>query len=93
MGSITIKLRFILATLIAGIVLSSGALAASKLLIKDIDVKVGGKSDKGLKDGNTIDRDAEPGDAIEIKVKLENNFTASEDLDIEDICNYLREDF
>lgn len=85
MGLITIKLRFILAILIAGIVLSSGVLAASKLIIKDIDVKVGGKSDKGLNDGDTIDRDAEPGDAIEIKVKLENNFTASEDLDIEDI--------
>lgn len=84
MGLINIKLRFILTILLSVILLSSGALAASKLLIKDIDVKVGGKTDKDLDDGDTIDRDAEPGDQVEVKVKLENNFTASEDLDIED---------
>ncbi len=83
---VKIKLRFILTILLALVLVSSIAFAAgNRLVIKDIDAKVGSKTDKDLRDGDTISRDAEPGDSLEIKVKLENNFTSSEDLDIEDI--------
>ena len=56
----------------------------SKLVFSDVDVKVGGKSDKNLKDGETIGKEADPGDTVEVKVKVMNNFTNAEDLKIED---------
>ncbi len=59
--------------------------AGNKLVIKDIDAKVGSKTDKDLKDGDIISRDAKPSDSLELKIRMENNFTSSEDLDIEDI--------
>lgn len=57
-----------------------------KLLIEKIDAKVGGKSDKDVKDKETISREAEPGDKIKIEVTIKNNFTTTEAVDeIEDI--------
>ena len=83
---VNIKFRFILTILLAFILVSSIVFAAgNRLEIKKIDAKVGSKTDKDLKDGDTISRDAEPDNSLEIKVKVENNFTSSEDLDIEDI--------
>src|SRR3989338_503372 len=59
--------------------------AGSKLIFSDVDVKVGGKTSKNLDDGETIDDEAEPGDTVEFRIEVKNNFTDAEDLDIEDI--------
>lgn len=59
--------------------------AGSKLIFSDVDVKVGGKTSKNLNDGETIDDEAEPGDTIEFRIEVKNNFTDAEDLEIEDI--------
>jgi hypothetical protein len=56
-----------------------------KLAIKSLDVKVDGKSDKGVEEGNTIKREAKPESDIEFKIEVENTFTDEEDLDIDDI--------
>ena len=59
--------------------------AAKKLRIKDLDVKVDGRTDKNLADGNTIKREAKPESNIEFKIEIENGFTDEEDLKLEDI--------
>lgn len=55
------------------------------LLFSDVDVKVAGKTSKNLEDGDTIDDEAKPGDTLEFKIEVRNNFTDEEDLKIEDI--------
>ena len=67
------------------VLLVSTAYAQSKLVFSDVDVKVGSKTSKNLDDGETIDDEAEPGDTVEFRIEVQNNFTSSEDLDIEDI--------
>ena len=57
----------------------------SKLVIDDLDVKVNTESDKDLKDGDRISKDAEPGDTVDFKFKIENRFTDDEDIEISDI--------
>ena len=57
----------------------------SKLLITDVDVKVGGKNDNNLDFGDTIKREAKPGDIVKFTIEVKNNFTNAEDLEIEDI--------
>ncbi|MBI2659774.1 hypothetical protein HYX07_01265 [Candidatus Woesearchaeota archaeon] len=59
--------------------------AGTKLLFSDVDVKVGSKTSKNLDDGDTIDDEAEPGDTVEFRIEVKNNFTNAEDLEIEDI--------
>jgi len=56
-----------------------------KLLITDVDVKVGGKSDKNLDFGESIKHEAKPGDTVEFQIESKNDFTSAEDLEIEDI--------
>ncbi|MBI2135419.1 hypothetical protein HYU09_05495 [Candidatus Woesearchaeota archaeon] len=56
-----------------------------KLFITDVDVKVGSKSDKNLKDGDSISDEAAPGDKVQFAIKVYNNFTDDEDVEIEDI--------
>ena len=56
-----------------------------KLLITDVDVKVGSKSDKNLQDGDSISDEAAPGDNVQFSIKVYNNFTDNEDVEIEDI--------
>jgi len=63
----------------------SAAYAQSKLIFSDVDVKVGSQTSKNLDDGDTINDEAEPGDAVEFRVEVKNNFTNAEDLDIEGI--------
>lgn len=57
----------------------------AKLIIKDLDVKVDGKSDKNLRNNTRIRKEAVPGSTIEFKFEIENKFTREEDLEIEDI--------
>ncbi|MBS3101475.1 hypothetical protein J4204_05045 [Candidatus Woesearchaeota archaeon] len=78
--------KSLLLSLVIFIFLMSAAHAAgSKLIFSDVDVNVGGKTSKNLDDGDTIDDEAEPGDAVEFRVEVKNNFTDAEDLEIEDI--------
>ncbi|MBI2654311.1 hypothetical protein HYX02_05895 [Candidatus Woesearchaeota archaeon] len=68
------------------LVLMSSAYAARQALsFSDVDVKVGGKTSKNLRHGETIDDEAEPGDTIEFKIEVKSNYTSEEDLEIEDI--------
>jgi hypothetical protein len=56
-----------------------------KLIITDIDVKVDGKSNTNLKDNDTISTEAKPGSTLKFEIEIENRFTKSEGLDIENI--------
>jgi len=56
-----------------------------KLLITDMDVKVGSKTDKNMDFGDKIREEARPGDAVKFTIEAKNNFTSTEDLKIEDI--------
>lgn len=83
---VKIKIRSLLIGLVMFVFLMSTAYAAgSKLVFSDVDVKVGSKTSKNLDDGDTINDEAEPGDAVEFRIETKNNFTNAEDLDIEDI--------
>ena len=83
---VKIKVRSLLIGLVIFVFLMSTAYAAgSKLIFSDVDVKVGSKTSKNLDDGDTINDEAEPGDAVEFRIETKNNFTNAEDLDIEGI--------
>ncbi len=55
------------------------------LIITDVDVKVGSKTDKNLVDGDDISDEAAPGDKVEFSIEVANNFTKDDDVEIEDI--------
>ena len=55
------------------------------LIITDVDVKVGSKTDKNLEDDDDIDREAAPGDTVTFTIEVANNFTRDDDVEIEDI--------
>ena len=57
----------------------------SKLLITDVDVKVGSKTHKNIDFGEKIKEEAKPGDNVQFKIQATNNFTDTEDLEMEDI--------
>src|SRR3989338_709048 len=83
---VKIRARTLILSLVIFIFLMNVAYAAgSKLVFSDVDVKVGSKTSKNLEDGDTIDDEAEPGDTVEFRIEVRNNFTDAEDLDIEDI--------
>ena len=58
---------------------------ARKLRIKDLDVKIDKKSDKGVTDGDVISREAEPESDIEFKIEIESGFSDEDNIKIEDI--------
>jgi len=76
---------FLLCFIIFAILMNVAYAAGSKLIFSDVDVKVGSKTSKNLDNGDTIDDEAEPGDAVEFRVEVTSNFTDAEDLEIEDI--------
>ena len=76
---------FVLSFVIFIFLMNVAYAAGSKLIFSKVDVKVGGKTDRGLNDGDIIGEDAKPGDNLEFKVKTENNFTNEEKLKIKDI--------
>ena len=75
----------ILSYLVVFVMLISVAHATLNLEFSNVDVKVGSKSSKNLNDGNTISQDAEPGDVIQLKIEVRNNYTSAENLEIQDI--------
>ncbi len=55
------------------------------LHIESVDSTVGGHTDKDIINGGAIGHDAKPGDDIQLKVRVENNYTTAEDIDIRSI--------
>lgn len=80
-------LQYLLMTLVLLVVFAGAASAQSKLLITDVEVEVDGEDDSidVSQDGDRVSEEAKPGSKVEIKVEVENNFTDTDDLDIEDI--------
>ncbi|MFH0867687.1 MAG: hypothetical protein V1831_00060 [Candidatus Woesearchaeota archaeon] len=60
-------------------------ISGGKLIITDMDVKVGSKTDKNMDFGDNIRYEAKPGDKVQFQIEFKNNFTNDEDLKIEDI--------
>ncbi len=56
-----------------------------KLFISEVDVKVDGDKDTDLKDGDIIGDEAKPGSTVKFTVKVYNNFTDTEDVEIENV--------
>ncbi|MAG08172.1 hypothetical protein CMO89_01760 [Candidatus Woesearchaeota archaeon] len=71
--------------LIILVLLYSFSASASKLLITDLDVDVGDKTDKNLQEGDTISDEAAPESEVSFEIEVMNNFTRTEDIEIEDI--------
>lgn len=83
---VKIKIISILISLVIFIFLLNVAYAARQALeFSDVDVKVGSKTDKNLRNGETISEEAEPGDTVEFRIEIKSNFTSAENLDIEDV--------
>ena len=83
---VKIKAKLLFLGIVMLVIVSGIAHAArSRLIISDVDVKVGSKTSKNLVDGDKINEEAQPGDTIEVRVEVKNNFTSSENLDINDI--------
>lgn len=83
-----VKIRFkhlvlsiVLFIFLANVVYAAG----TKLLISDVDVVVGGNKDTNLADSEIIGEDARPGDNVDFKITIQNNFTSQEDLKIRNI--------
>jgi len=72
-----------LAALAAGV--SAAGARGDDLLVSNVDVKIGSKTTKSVDQGETVSREAVPGDKVEIKIEFLNNLTSDEDLDIEDV--------
>ena len=76
---------FLLSLVIFALLMNIAYAARQALEFSDVDVKVGSKTSKNLKNGETIDDEAEPGDTLEFRVEVKNNFTDAEKLEINDI--------
>ncbi|MCH8067202.1 MAG: hypothetical protein IIC69_01315 [Nanoarchaeota archaeon] len=90
MKTLNVMIGLFMILLIVPIVLASTEFGnvikgGGKLLITDVDVKVGSKTDKNMDFGETIKHEARPGDTVKFTIEATNNFTNAEDLEIEDI--------
>ncbi|MFC1768334.1 hypothetical protein ACFLZX_01095 [Nanoarchaeota archaeon] len=54
-----------------------------KLEIVDLDIKVGGETDKNVDNGSSIGEDAKPGDTVSFSIEIKNIY--DDDIDEEDI--------
>ena len=83
---VNIRIKSLLFCIIIFVSLIGTAYAAApRLEFSDVDVTVGGKFDKNLRNGDRIDHEAKPGDPVEFRVEVKNNFTRSEGIEIRDI--------
>ena len=83
---VKIKAKLMIISILMIILLAGIAHASRQALVfSDVDVKVGSKTDKNLRNGETISDEAEPGDAVEVRVEVKNNYTSAENLDIENV--------
>lgn len=85
MVNIKINTKFLLISVLVMVFLTSSAYASGLHLNFDhVDVKVGSRTSTNLHNGDTIRDEAKPGDTLEFRVTMKNNYTSSE-LRIEDI--------
>lgn len=63
-----------------------GAIYGTRLKIVDVDALIDGRKSSNIANGTQISREAIPGSKVEIKIKVKNEFTKSEDVDIGDIA-------
>ena len=83
---VKIRIKSLLLSVVIFILLINIAHASRQALsFSDVDVKVGGKTSNNLRDGDLINEDAAPGDHLEFRIKVQNNFTSSENLKIKSI--------
>lgn len=61
------------------------SVGSEKIAINELEAKVDGKNDKNVPNGGKISAEAKPGSKVELKITLENLYTAQEDIKIEDI--------
>lgn len=83
---VKIKVSALMISVVIFIFLMNVAHAAgSKLVISNVDVKVGGKTLRGLQNSNEISEEARPDKPVEFRVEVRNNFTSRDDVRIQDI--------
>ena len=83
---VKIKFKALLLSIVVFALLMNVAYAAgSKLVISNVDVKVGGKTLRGLHNGDSISEEARPDKPVEFRVEVRNNFTSRDDVRIQDI--------
>ena len=83
---VKIKIKILLISVLAMLFLMSSAYAVTtKLSFDHVDVKVGSRTSSNLHNGDTIRDEAKPGDNLEFRVTMKNNYTSAENLRIEDI--------
>lgn len=83
---VKIRIKQLLLSLVIFLFLMSATYAATnKLVFDDVDVRVGGRSSNNLNNRDTIREEAKPGDSVEFRINMKNNYTSAEDLRIEDI--------
>ncbi|MEK6891987.1 MAG: hypothetical protein AABX25_02260 [Nanoarchaeota archaeon] len=83
---VKIKIKILLVSVLAMLFLMSYAYAATNRLNFDrVDVKVGSRTSSNLHEGDTIRDEAKPGDNLEFRITMKNNYTSSDNLRIEDI--------
>ena len=63
------------------LIMASLSVAADRLEFKDVEVKVDGEKNDNLEDGDNIGDEAKPGDEINVKVRVESNFSNSDEDD------------
>ena len=83
---VKIQLKSALIGLIMFVMLISIANAAStKLIITNVDAKVGTRTIHNIQKGSTIIEDARPGDQVQVMVDVKNNFSSNENFRIRSI--------
>ena len=83
---VKIKLRQLIISLTIGLLLLNIAYASGEhLAISNIDVKLVSKTVRNLHNGDVIPEDARPGQLVEFRVEVANNFSNTDDVRIEDI--------
>ena len=83
---VKIKAKILLISVLVMLFLMSSAYAATnRLSFDDVDVKVGSRTSSNLKNGDTIREEAKPGDSLEFRITMKNNYTSADNLRIEDI--------
>jgi len=83
---VKIKIKILFVSVLFMIVLMSSVYASGlHLQFDDVDAKVGSRTSNNLHNGDTIREDAKPGDNVEFRISMKNNYTSSENLRIEDI--------
>ncbi len=83
---VKIKLKLLLLSAVILLFFIGVAHAAEpRILFSDIDVKVGSKTDKNLRDGERVSEEAKPGDTVEFRIEVKSNFTSQDDIDVENV--------